>query len=161
MPPVVLPALKVPRLDTDEAITRVDLVFYGVDHSGPSYETRVFLDNDNADETTPPEPAHGYVGSFTVFGHGGCYGEEGHCLPTDRITDAFDRRAEHPLTPRTKTVIVTDGLMAIVRDQATESVTFTVVAFVAEDEPVAAGAESPLKFSAARLLTYADLPYDE
>ena len=59
--------LELPR--DREAITRADLVFYDVDHSGPSYRARVFLDNPSANPDTPLEPESGYVGSFTVFGH--------------------------------------------------------------------------------------------
>jgi hypothetical protein len=48
---------------------RADLVFYGVEHSGPSYEGRVFLDAPDADGNTPLDSASGYAGSFYVFGH--------------------------------------------------------------------------------------------
>jgi hypothetical protein len=65
-----------------EDMSRADLIFYGVDHSGPSYEARVFIDNPSAGPETPVEPEHGYAGSFTVFGHAGCFGDEGHCIRT-------------------------------------------------------------------------------
>ncbi len=93
-----------------EEITRADLVFYGVDHAGPSYEARVFLDNPKADADTPRERDSGYAGSFAVFGHGGCFGDEGHCAPDDRFEDEFDLRAEHPLTPQTRSLEITDAL---------------------------------------------------
>src|SRR3712207_3767146 len=90
-----------------EAFTRADLVFYGVDHSGPSYEVRVFLNNAEATWQTPRTDEHGYGGRFTVFGHGGCYGDEGHCEVTDVGSDPFDLRPPHPLLPHTKIVTVT------------------------------------------------------
>ena len=34
--------LDVPSLDEGESVDRADVVFYGVDHSGPSYEARVY-----------------------------------------------------------------------------------------------------------------------
>ena len=78
---------------------RADLVFYGVRHSGPSYVARVFLNNPHAtptfdaDSTGRATPAH-----FTVFGHNGCYGAEGHCEPDHRAPrDEFDLPAPHPL----------------------------------------------------------------
>lgn len=58
---------------------RADLELQGVDHSGASYEGRVFINNDNANYNTPLNSNDGYVGSYYIFGHGGCYGDEGHC----------------------------------------------------------------------------------
>ncbi len=89
---------------------RADLVFYGVDHSGPSYEARVYLNNPDADLHTPRDAASHFAGSFTVFGHSGCAGDAGHCEVPTGPRDPFDRRPPHPLTPQTKTVIVTDAL---------------------------------------------------
>lgn len=74
-----------------EDITRADLVFYEV--PGPSYEAEVFLDNPKADADTPRELDSGYAGSFAVFGHGGCYGDEGHCA-----TDCETSSIAGPLT---------------------------------------------------------------
>lgn len=134
-----------------EDITRADLVFYGVDHSGPSYEARVFLDNPRANAETPRDVERGYAGSFTIFGHGGCYGEEGHCAPQDRTADEFDRRPPHPLTPQTRLVTVTDALKRTTGEQ----VTVHVVA-VARDggEATASGDIAPCR--EVRLLAYQD-----
>jgi hypothetical protein len=96
-----------------ERIARADLVFYGVDHSGPTYEARIFLDNARATDKTPLDPKNGYAGSYTVFGHGGCFGAEGHCAPKDRYVDEYDRRPPHPLTPLTVAVTITDALAGI------------------------------------------------
>ncbi len=52
------------------AVSRADLVFYGVDHSSSSFIARIFLDKPDADATTPIDD-HSYAGSFTIFGHGG------------------------------------------------------------------------------------------
>jgi hypothetical protein len=141
--------LEIPR-DEDEEIefSRADLVFYDVDHSGPSFEARVFLNNPDASAGTPCDDEQGYAGSFYVFGHGGCYGEEGHCEPDGRTRDAFDVRPPHPLTGYTKTVIVTEALKRV----TTPEVVVTVVAVMPdEDEAVATDA---LSFDTVRLLTY-------
>lgn len=58
---------------------RADLILHKLHHSGPSYEGKVFLNNPSVSHETPSEPQHGYVGSFFVFGHGGCLGNIGHC----------------------------------------------------------------------------------
>jgi tyrosinase len=58
---------------------RADLTFYGLDHSGPSYEVRVFFNHRDAGPDTPLTAQAGFAGRFAVFGHGGCFGDEGHC----------------------------------------------------------------------------------
>jgi hypothetical protein len=49
---------------------RAQLVFAGVDQAGPSFEGRVFLNNPEADASTPQTPESGYAGAFHVFGYG-------------------------------------------------------------------------------------------
>jgi tyrosinase len=140
--PILLPP-RAARLE----YSRADLVFYGVDHSGKSFEGRVFINLPDADATTPRSNPN-YAGSFHVFGHGGCFGDVGHCdLPTGP-RDPFDLRAQHQLTPTVKTVIVTDPLRRIT--QPTEqSITVTVVARTAGD-----ASNEVLQFDTVRLLTY-------
>jgi hypothetical protein len=68
--------------------TRADLVFTGVDHSAGSYEVLVFLNNTRATDTTAHTIEKGYGGRFVIFGHGGCYGDVGHCdVPATRLAD--------------------------------------------------------------------------
>ncbi len=93
--------------------SRADLIFESVDHSGESYTAHVFLDNPDADERTPQDLEHGYAGSFSIFGHGGCAGDEGHCnIPEDQ-NDPEDQRLLHPLTPHTKIVRITEALKRV------------------------------------------------
>ena len=67
-------ALELPELEDAKELSRADLVFYGVDHAGPSYEARVFINNPKADAETERVDEQGYAGSFAVFGHNGCFG---------------------------------------------------------------------------------------
>lgn len=103
---------------------RADLVFHGLDHSGPSYEVRVFFNRPDATDETPPTEAEGCVATFFMFGHGGCAGQPGHCdVPETRRTG--DVRPAHQLTPATRWVTVTDA----VRRAVTEGdLTITAVA---------------------------------
>ena len=90
---------------------RADLVFHGLDHSGPSYEVRIFFNRTDATADTPLTADHGYVDSFYVFGHGGCAGQPGHCdVPDSRRP--YDFRPPHQLTPATRWVTVTDAARA-------------------------------------------------
>jgi hypothetical protein len=139
------------ELPEDRAdVARADLVFYGVDHSGPTYEARIFLDNPRANADTPLTAEEGYAGSFTVFGHGGCFGAEGHCAPDQRFSDEFDRRPPHPLKPQTVAVTVTE---ALARVQA-EQVKVHLVAIVPEGMEKLSGIGDVLPCERVRLVTY-------
>jgi len=137
-----------PAAAGEPEFTRGDLVFYGVDHSGPSFEARIFLNNPGAALRTPRDPDAGFAGSFTIFGHAGCAGDAGHCDVPAGPADPFDVRPPHALTPQTKTVIITDALRRVTDPE----LTITIV-------PVKPGALSAelvdtLKFDELRLLTY-------
>jgi hypothetical protein len=110
----------------DDRFSRADLVFTGVDHSADSYEVLVFLNNPAAVDTTPHNLESGYGGRFVIFGHGGCYGEAGHCdVPETRTPD--DLRLPHPLTPATKIVTVTEALRFVLAQEPHELRTVTLV----------------------------------
>ncbi len=96
----------------DESFRRADLEVHGVDHSKASFEGRLFINNPDAGPETPTSH-ESYVGSFWVFGHGGCAGDEGHCEPPAERRP-FDFRAEHQLTRVSKRVMVTEKLRALV-----------------------------------------------
>lgn len=127
---------------------RADLVFYGVDHAGPSFEARIFLNNPKADLSSARDDASGYAGSFTVFGHAGCAGDVGHCDVPTGPKDPFDRRPPHALTPQTKTVIVTSALRKVSADQ------LTVTVVPVRPGPDGAELADTLKFDRFSLLTY-------
>lgn len=127
--------------------SRADLVFYAVDHSGPSFEARIFINLADADVATPRDHPN-YAGSFSVFGHGGCFGDVGHCDVPTGPRDPFDWRPQHPLTPAVKTVIVTDALRRIATPDD-ESITVTAVAIV-----LGPSTNAVLQFDTVRLLTY-------
>jgi hypothetical protein len=131
-----------------DVFQRADLLFEEVDHSGASFEGRVFFDNLDADETTPLDDKHGYAGSFVIFGHGGCAGDEGHCEIPEHPDDVDDLRFPHPLHPADKPVVVTEALRRL------EGKTFTVTVI-----PVQPGADAPergdvLFFQRLEVLTY-------
>lgn len=133
---------------------RADLVFEGVDHAGPSYEARIFLNNPSANADTPRTLDQGYAGSFHIFGHGNCFGDVGHCDVDERGKAPHDLRGPHPLTPAHKLVKITDGLKHVLqRDGKLEHVTVVPVAFghaaTSEADP-----EGFLKYDKVQLYTY-------
>jgi hypothetical protein len=133
---------------------RADLVFEAVDHAGPSYEARIFLNNFGADGETPLTPEAGYAGSFHILGHGNCFGDVGHCDVDNRGKAPHDLHLPHPLTPARKLVKITDALKRILqRGDTLENVTVVPVAYgrpaTSEADP-----EGFLKYETMRLLTY-------
>jgi hypothetical protein len=131
------------------AFTRADLVFYGVEHRGPSFEARVFLNAAEATLDTPLDPAEGYAGFFVVFGHRGCFGDAGHCeVPVSR--DPFDNRPPHALTPQTKMVEITTAL----KDPRIESSDISVTVLPIQPLKQTARLADVLFFTGLRLLTF-------
>jgi hypothetical protein len=129
-------------------ISRADLIFYRVNRHVPSYEGRIFAATTKVSAEAGCDHA-AYVGSFYVFGHAGCTGDEGHCdLPGER--DPFDLRLPHHLEPGLQIVTVTEAITAAV-EAGIKALRVTVVAhpMSSSDE----GRSLPL-FSALRLATY-------
>jgi hypothetical protein len=51
-------------------LVRADIIVSGLEHGGPSYEVRVFLENPTADAETLQTAWEGYAGSIHVYGYG-------------------------------------------------------------------------------------------
>ncbi len=137
----------------DESYRRADLEFHGVDHSKASFEGRLFINNPGAGPETPTDH-ESYVGSFWVFGHGGCAGGEGHCEPPAERRP-FDFRAEHQLTRVSKRVMVTEKLRSLVGQGQSFSV--RIVPYVRPENagPLPASLVTDLlQFDQVALLTY-------
>jgi tyrosinase len=141
--------LELPTFGDRADVRRADLIFYEVDHAGPSYLAHVFVARRRASARTARDARHGYAGAFSVFGHGGCFGEEGHCAIHGRTEDEFDLRVRHPLTPQTRALDVTEALKPVLLDPNVTEVVVTVVV-----EPAEAAPDAP--FELVRLLTYVD-----
>jgi hypothetical protein len=112
----------------DGPFSRVDLVFTGVDHSDASYEVRAYLNDPEATFETPRDPDRGYAGRFVVFGHGGCFGDDGHCEVPAPSADRTDLRLPHQLTPATKLITITDALTKVLAEQPDGLYSVTLVA---------------------------------
>jgi len=131
---------------------RADLEFIGVDHAGASYEARVFVNNPNATAATEPIQTNGYAGSFYVFGHGGCFGDAGHCDVHAHHHDAFDPRRSHPLEPMKKVVVATDTIRAAATRGS--SINVTVVPIVTSWSERVEDTHDVLHFDHINLVTY-------
>jgi hypothetical protein len=93
---------------------RYDIVLEGVEQAGASFEARVFLNNPQADASTPLTRDAGYVGSFHVYGYG------------------HERQPDHPRPgeaslPMKRRVAATDAVRAAVAAGPTMTVTVVAV----------------------------------
>jgi len=139
----------IPTASLDAEFTRADVEFHGLDHSGASYEGRVYLNRPDADEHTPTDVPE-YAGSYFIFGHGGCLGDPGHCEVTPRRF--YDPRPQHPLTPTTKVVIATN---AIRRAKAgSETITVTVVPVLLATTAKVGEPDDLVSYEHVRIVTY-------
>lgn len=146
--------MNVSKVDLPAAISRADLVLVDTEHGGHSFETRVFLNNPAANADTPLTPDSGYAGTFHVFGHGGCFGDAGHCEVNDRGKSPTDLRGLHPLTPMRKEITVTDALNRVLQSGDLKTVTLVPLAI---GRPVGGDPanEDVLRYGSLKLLTYA------
>jgi len=126
---------------------RADLEFEGVEHDGASFVLHVFLNNAEADEITPRTAEQRYAGYLTVFAHGDCWGDVGHCDIPEPVSP-FDQRPPHPLIPFNATLEISDSLRAL--PEGTSEITVTVLAFNKNGDE-----DSVLRFKNLTLLTYA------
>lgn len=131
---------------------RADLEFIGVDHSGASFEARVYVNNSGANASTEPSEANGYAGSFYVFGHGGCFGDAGHCDIHQHHREDFDPRRSHPLEPMKKVVVATEAIKAAAARG--NSINVTVVPLVTNWTDLVEDTHDVLKFDHINLVTY-------
>jgi hypothetical protein len=137
-------------LDGTDGFARADLEFHGVDHSGASFEARVFVGNPSATAATPKTVGVGYAGSFHIFGHGGCFGDVGHC-EIRAARRPYDPRPSHPLTPARKVVIATEVIRNALKKS--EPLTVTVVPVITSATP-RCDLQNVLQFDRVALVTY-------
>lgn len=130
----------------DRPFERADLIFYGIDHSGHSFDARVFIHPRGVSKDA--DSSHrAYSGKFSIFGHGGCFGDVGHCdLPSD--PDPFDLRPSHQLEPATRVITVTETVRGLL-ERGVEAAKVTVVA-----EAQGRASNDVLAFERVRLVTY-------
>jgi hypothetical protein len=136
----------------EKGVYRVDLEIYGLDHGGASYEGRVFVNNRDANHNTSRTAKNGYASSFHVFGHGGCFGDVGHCDVKMDKRD-YDLRPSHHLTTRFTRLIVTETMLRESNKGAKEF-TFTIVPVIKGGDPTMCDFENVLKFDKLSLVTF-------
>jgi tyrosinase len=110
------------------AIPKVELRFHKVKHPKNSFEVRVFLNQPDANASTPIEDNPHYAGSLFLFGHGECGGDTGHCEPPVAPRGAFDLRPPSHLTPMDLSLDASEAVAAAAKSAGAAPVTVTLVA---------------------------------
>ena len=110
---------------------RADIEFHGIGHATESYTGHVFINNSKADFKTLRTLENNYVGSYYIFGHGGCFGDIGHC-DIIKKDDKYDFRADHPLTRGFKRLIITEQLKVL--GSKSKEFTVTIVPVIKSDK---------------------------
>jgi hypothetical protein len=100
-----------------------------VEQAGPAYEARVFLNNPEADSTTPRTADHGYAGSFHVYGLGVAMAEKAAIDKSVIATEAVRAAASQA---RDVTVTVVPVYAGNPDEEAHEPMTFDDVRIVLE-----------------------------
>ena len=131
---------------------RADLEIYGLEHGGASYEGRVFINNRNANQETPKTAENGYAGSFYVFGHGGCFGDPGHCDVSEHRRE-YDLRLSHPLTRMFTRLSVTEQIRRQIEKGAKDFI-FTVVPVIKGGDPAMCDFENVFLCKQLSLVTF-------
>jgi hypothetical protein len=129
-------------------LSRVTLEFEGVDHAGPSFTVLTYLNNPDVPEDAGRDVAENFAAAFTVFAHGDCWGDIGHCEPGREPVSAFDARPEHPLTAANFALDITDAVKKLVTTERVPAITVTALVTSAED-----GA-APFQFDAVSLIVF-------
>jgi hypothetical protein len=145
----VSPALQVPARNEASEHDRIDLELRGVDHSAGSYAVRVFINDPDANAETARDENNAYAGSFYVFGHGPCLGDEGHCDVRRGPINPYDYRLPHQLTPQYHRLQVTDSVRGVGGDG-----TFTVTLVAVENRDGQPSSSDLMVFTRLSVVAY-------
>ncbi|MFP5363947.1 MAG: tyrosinase family protein [Thermoleophilia bacterium] len=117
----------------DPGFRNADFEIGGIRHTGSSYEGLVYINNPDADQDTGKDAQTGYAGSFNVFGHGGCFGAEGHCDNREDVRRRFDNRPLARSIRTKKRVDISEPLRMAARSGP--EIQFTIVARTTDPDP--------------------------
>jgi hypothetical protein len=99
------------RLPIDFAtVKRLDLELEDVRRDAGTFTCYVFVNPEGEVAAEAGRDHPSFAGSFTVFAHGRCWGEEGHCDYRRGAVHAFDRRPPHHLLPINVSMDLSDQL---------------------------------------------------
>lgn len=109
--------------------TRARIRLHKIRRPVNSFVIRMFLNQPDANESTPIEDNPNYVGFAAIFGHGACIGSSpDHCAPFLGERAKYDLRGRHHNTPQTARMKATQTAQRLVAAGAkTLQVSFVVL----------------------------------
>jgi tyrosinase len=109
--------------------TRARVRLHRIRRPAHSFFIHVFLNQPDADESTPIENNPNYAGFVAIFGHGDCVGSTpDHCAPYLKRRDQFDQRGRSHNAPQTARMKATQTAQRLVAAGAkTLQVSFVVI----------------------------------
>jgi len=88
---------------------------------------RAFLNQPDADASTPLQGNPHFAGYMSVFGHGPCYGGPGHCDPPPPRPRDYDWRTRSHNTPRNHRIEVTKSAKTLLESTDKLQITLLVI----------------------------------
>jgi tyrosinase len=88
---------------------------------------RAFLNQPDADATTPLQGNPHFAGYLSIFGHGACYGGPGHCDPPPPRARDYDLRTRSHNTPRNHRIDVTKAAKRLLEGTDRLQITLLVI----------------------------------
>lgn len=112
----------------DKEFKSATLELHNVHHSRGSFETRVFINQPDADHKTSIDGNPHYAGSLYFFGHvEECSGDKGHCDIPKYARKKFDIRPPHHLTPFKLYMEITECLRRVTKKSKNPAISFVSV----------------------------------
>lgn len=115
--------------DHFSADTRARIRLHRIRRPPTSFYIRIFLNQPDADASTPVQDNPNYVGYVAIFGHGECIGSTpDHCAPALQRRGPFDQRGRSHNTPQNVRMKATQTVQRLVAAGATSlQVSFVVL----------------------------------
>ncbi|HEV7586878.1 MAG TPA: tyrosinase family protein [Longimicrobium sp.] len=130
------PAVSVELGELSPGFDHARMRLHNTQRTEGSYEVRVFFNQPDASDKTATDDNPSYGGSFYLFGHGTCIGDEGHCDVVARREG--DQRPPHHYTPQNLTFDVTDAVKTLAKSRKKRGdVSVSFVVLDAAGEPAA------------------------
>jgi len=144
------PALQVDLGDLEPGFEHARMRLHNARRTEGSYEVRVFFNQPDATDKTPTDGNAKYGGSFYLFGHGPCIGDDGHCEVVSRRPG--DQRPPHHNAPQNLTFDVTEAVKSLAKSRKKSN--DVSVSFVLLDPQGEPAAPDEFAFEGVSLETY-------
>lgn len=117
----------IPIQPNAKAFRKAEIRLHWVPQLMRSCFVRAFLNQPDADASTPIQDNPHFAGYLSIFGHGACYGGPGHCDPPPPRPRDYDMRTRSHNTPRNHRIDVTKSAKALLAKADKLQITLLVI----------------------------------